>query len=154
MTKKTLLIVKEESIAELYNPTNDSGIFTEYNYTQKEIYNLQSLINDEVYGYSIQDLKYDFFLYYNQNSINKYNLPNPATLWNNNEWTISAFNDLLMKAKEAMDKEEKEMWAIGGDYFTHTMGFVGARGRSLVEGTTLQLTDEQTIETIKYLQKN
>ena len=43
-------------------------------------------IDNKIYGYSNEKIHADFFLYYNQDLIEEYNLEDPATLWNNGEW--------------------------------------------------------------------
>ena len=119
---------KNEAIAELYDLDTKTGIFAEYNYEQNKNYNLMSSINNKVYAYSEDDLIPDYWLHYNQSLIDKYNLPDPAKLWNNNEWTWSAFNELLNQAQTAFnnDSSGEKMWAFGGDYFDAAKGFVAS----------------------------
>ena len=146
--------LKDEAIAELYDLNTKEGIFTEYNYIQNEKYNLMASVNNKVYAYSKDDLIPDFWLHYNQALIDQYNLPDPAKMWNNNEWTWSAFLDLLATAQTAFDNDSsgKKKWAFGGDYFTNAKGFVAARGGELVKDGKVLLDDEVVVEVYEDLQ--
>lgn len=141
-------------IAELYDMNTKTGIFAEYNYVQDEIYNTMSSQNNKVYAYTNEDLIPDFWLYYNQNLIDKYDLPDPATLWNNNEWTWSTFLDLLEKAQNAFDNDLEGItrWAFGGDYFTNALGFVAVRGGQFVKNEKVLLDEEIVVEVYEDLQ--
>ena len=111
-------------------------------------------INNKVYAYSEDDLIPDYWLHYNQSLIDKYNLPDPAKLWNNNEWTWSAFNELLNQAQTAFDSDSsgEKMWAFGGDYFDAAKGFVAARGGQFIKDGTALLDDEIVVEVYEDLQ--
>jgi hypothetical protein len=131
-------------ITELYNIDSKSGIFTEYNYVQDEKYNLMSTVNNKVYGYKNGSVYIDHFLYYNQDLINKYDLPDPAKLWNEGKWTWSAFIELLAQAQNIFDTYEgkNSIYAFNGEYFEVAKGLVAARGGQFVENNKVLLDDE------------
>ena len=135
---------KTNSIVELYDLNTKTGIFSEYNYVQTENYNLMSTVQNKVYGYQVEILYPDHWLYYNQSLIDEYNLPDPAKLWNQGEWTWSAFKNLLADAQEAFDKdlEENKKWAMDGEYFEVVKGFVASRGGQMVKDGQVLLNDE------------
>ena len=62
-------------------------------------YTSKSTINKIEKG--INEISYDKLMLL----IDKYNLPDPAKLWNNNEWTWSAFNELLNQAQTAFNND-------------------------------------------------
>ena len=145
---------EKSAIAELYDLESKTGIFKEYNYVQDQNYNFMSSVNNKVYAYSNEYLLPDFWLHYNQDLIDKYDLPDPATLWNNNEWTWSTFVDLLAAAQKAFDNDldNVKKWAFGGDYFTNAKGFVASRGGQFVKKDKVLLDDELVIKVYDDLQ--
>lgn len=147
-------LVKNSAIAELYNSRNGKGIFTDYNYEQAENYNLMSTVNNKVYGYSNGNIYADYWLHYNQNLIDQYNLPDPAELWNKGEWTWSAFKDLLETAQAAFDQDadKGKKYAFGGDYFDIAKGFVAARGGQFVKKSIVLLENATVVQVFEDLQ--
>ena len=145
---------RNNAIAELYNLKTKKGIFVDYNYEQSENYNLMAKSQNKVYAYSSGDARPDHWLHYNQNLIDQYNLPDPAKLWNEGEWTMSAFKDLLEKAQAAFnqDADKGQKWAFGGDYFEAATGFVAARGGQFVKNGLVLLENATVIQVYEDLQ--
>ncbi|MBQ8292882.1 MAG: hypothetical protein IJX78_03625 [Bacilli bacterium] len=148
-------LARNSAIAELYNTKRETGIFTDYNYEQSNNYNLMGQYNSKVYAYASGEARPDHWLHYNQDLIDQYNLPDPATLWNNNEWTWSAFKDLLAQAQALFDaeKEKGEKWAFGGDYFDVAKGLVAARGGAFIKNGRVLLTSQTVIDVFSDLQE-
>ena len=146
-------LVKNNSITELYNPSNNTGIFTNYNYVQDETYNLMATTNNKVYGYQSSPLYPDHWLYYNQNLINEYNLADPAELWTKGEWTWSSFKDLLASAKKSFDTANEEKWAFDGEYYEVVKGLVASRGGQMVKDGQVLLDDEIVVEVYEDLRE-
>ena len=120
-------LVEGNSIALLeqikYNRTTKQydqvgGIFTQLNYKQENEKNKQYQKANKVYGYSNGKVHADFFLYYNQDLIDKYGLEDPATLWNEGRWDWTTFYNFLVTAQNAFDSDLPEgvdaMYAFGG----------------------------------------
>ncbi len=147
-------LARNSAIADLYNQKRETGIFTDYNYEQSKNYNLMAQYNSKVYAFASGDARPDHWLHYNQDLIDQYNLPDPATLWNNNEWTWSAFKDLLAQAQALFDAEAEkgEKWAFGGDYFDVAKGLVAARGGSFIKNGRVLLTSQTVIDVYSELQ--
>ena len=145
---------KNQAIAELYDLNTKEGIFTEYNYVQNENYNSMASINNKVYAYSSDDLIPDYWLHYNQALLDQYDLPDPAKMWNNNEWTWSSFKDLLATAQTAFDSDSsgQKKWAFGGDYFEVAKGLVASRGGQFIKDGQALLDDEIVVEVYEDLQ--
>ena len=145
---------KNNAIAELYNTKTQKGIFADYNYEQNEYYNLMSMKQNRIYGYATGEVYPDYWLHYNQRLIDQYNLPDPAKLWNNNEWTWSAFMDLLEKAQAAFNQnaDKGQKWAFGGEYFEVAKGFVAARGGQFVKNGLVLLENATVIQVYEDLQ--
>jgi hypothetical protein len=72
----------------------------------------------------------DFYLYYNQDLIDNYNLPDPATLWNQGKWDWTAFTNLLSLAKTKLPEGS---YAMGGVAAEVIQGLVAARGGKFVD---------------------
>ncbi len=139
-------LVKNKALAILSETKKGKqvGIFTDYGYEQDPNFNTMSSVNGKVYGYSSGMARPDHWLHYNQTLIDQYGLPDPATLWNNNEWTWSAFQDLLAEAQTAFKAEEEtkgQKWAMGGDYFEIALGFAASRGLQFVKGELVLLAN-------------
>ena len=96
--------VKSGAIAELYNSRTKKGYFADFNYTQDKVYMDMTSIQSKTYGYLLGEARPDFYLYYNQDLIDNYNLPDPATLWNQGKWDWTAFTNLLSLAKTKLPK--------------------------------------------------
>ena len=145
---------RNSAIAELYDLKRENGIFTEYNYVQSENYNLMAKSQNKVYAYAAGDARPDHWLHYNQALIDQYNLPDPAKMWNNNEWTWSAFNDLLATAQAAFDQDadKGKKYAFGGDYFDAAKGFVAARGGQFVKNGIVLLENATVVQVYEDLQ--
>ena len=136
-------LVEGESIAvletvELNSSTKQydqkGGMFSDLNYTQTQEKIKQYKIGKRVYGYSADESHADFFLYYNQDLINEYNLEDPATLWNNGEWDWAKFMELLRTAQTAFGPaEESGMYAFGGWVNEVARGALAARGGKFVD---------------------
>ena len=148
-------LVRNSAVAELFNLKRETGIFADYNYVQATNYNLMASSNGKVYAYSSGDARPDHWLHYNQDLIDQYGLPDPATMWNNNEWTWSSFQDLLAQAQAAFDQDadKGEKWAFGGDYFDVAKGLVAARGGQFVKNGIVLLNNQTVIDVYNDLQK-
>ena len=148
---------KNGAIAELYNLKRKTGIFADYNYEQSENYNLMASSNNKVYAYSVGEARPDHWLHYNQNLIDQYGLPDPATLWLDNEWTWSAFKGLLSQAQALFDQAEAagsdKKYAMGGDYFEIAQGFVSARGGAFVKSGVVLLDNQIVVNVYNDLQE-
>ncbi len=145
-------LARNSAVAELYNTTRETGIFTEYNYVQSENYNLMTSSGSKVYGYGNGEARPDHWLHYNQSLIDQYGLPDPATLWNDGEWTWSAFKALLAQAQAAFDAGEDKKYAMGGDKWDAAVGFVAAKGSNFVKNGRVFLNSQPVIDVFTELQ--
>ena len=145
---------RNSAIAELLNLKTGKGIFTDYNYVQAENYNLMAKNQNKVYAYSSGDARPDHWLHYNQALIDQYNLPDPAKMWNDGNWTWSAFTDLLATAQAKFDQEadKGQKWAFGGDYFEVVTGVVAARGGQFVKNGVVLLENATVVQAYEDLQ--
>ncbi|MBR2891224.1 MAG: hypothetical protein IKC22_02450 [Bacilli bacterium] len=110
------------------------GIFTQLNYTQPQEKLKQYRVSSNVYGYSNGESHADFFLYYNQDLVNDYQLEDPATLWNNGEWDWAKFMEYLRTAQAAFGAAETSgMYAFGGWVNEVARGVLAARGGKFVD---------------------
>ena len=124
------------------------GVFSEYGYDYNNANLLLTSFDNKIYGYSNEKIHADFFLYYNQDLIEEYNLEDPATLWNNGEWDWSKFMEFLRTAQNAFGPaEETGMYAFGGWINEVALGTLAARGSKFVdiEKKKVLLTDQSVI---------
>ena len=141
-------LAEKESIAILENVQyNDetslweqiNGFFTDFNYNASQS-KLANNYNNKIYGYSLEEEHADYFLYYNQDLIDEYNLDDPATLWNEGKWDWTTFYNFLETAQQAFDSAKTEndpqMYAFGGWINEVVRGALAARGGKFVDPET------------------
>lgn len=158
-------LAEKESIAVLENVVynqetslweQSKGHFTNFNFNAPQDL-LSNNYNNKVYGYSVEEEHADHFLYYNQDLIDKYNLEDPATLWNENKWDWTTFCNFLETAQKAFDENRKstdpEMYAFGGNEEYVLKGILASEGGKLVdlENRQVLLYSEQLFEIIERL---
>ena len=161
-------LVEGNSIALLeqikYNRTTKQydqvgGIFTQLNYKQENEKNKQYQKANKVYGYSNGKVHADFFLYYNQDLIDKYGLEDPATLWNEGRWDWTTFYNFLVTAQNAFDSDLPEgvdaMYAFGGWGNEVVRGTLAARGGKFIDPDLKKVlfTNATTIKAYNDLRK-
>ena len=106
-------LVKSDTLAELYNSNDKTGIFSEIGYIETEdgkyisgTYIQEELVNDltssfnKVYGYVNKKLRPDYYMYFNADLIKEADLTDPAELWLKGEWTWSKFEEYCATLKE------------------------------------------------------
>ena len=158
-------LAEKESIAILENVQYNeettlweqiNGFFTDFNYNASQN-KLANNYNNKVYGYSLEEEHADYFLYYNQDLIDEYNLDDPATLWNEGKWDWTTFYNFLETAQQAFDENRKEsdpkMYAYGGFDEFLIKGIFASKGGKLVdlENKKVNFYTEELLEVIERL---
>lgn len=154
-------LVGGNSIAELANYSRRNGqtggYFGELGYQQAAEKNKQYQMNGKVYGYSNGKAHADTFLYYNQDLVTKYNLEDPATLWNQGRWDWTTFYNYLERAQQAFDAsgEEEKTYAFGGYVNEVAEGMLSARGGKYVDPVMEKVlfTNQTTLDLYTDLRK-
>ena len=154
-------LVSGNSIAELasFSQLNEQtgGIFEKIGYQQSTVENENVNYNGKIYGYSVDNVHADYFLYYNQDLVDQYNLEDPATLWNEGKWDWKTFDEYLAEAQEAFDNslevDENKIYAFGGNLEEVIVGMLSASGECFVdlEHKKINFTNPVTIDLCKNL---
>ena len=135
----------------VYNSRTKKGYFADFNYTQDKVYMDMTSIQSKTYGYLLGEARPDFYLYYNQDLIDNYNLPDPATLWNQGKWDWTAFTTLLSLAKTKLPEGSYAMGGVAADVI---QGLVAARGGKFVDrGLKNVLLSSPTVEKLSKIYK-
>ena len=154
------ILAENESIAVLENVEyknnkweQNGGICStlKFNISEKFLFNN---INNKIYSYDDGFKHADYFLYYNQDLITKYNLDDPATLWNEGKWDYKTFNEFLINAENVFNKEEgAKIYGISGYDEEIILGFLTSHGQKLVdlEDKKVYFNDSKTLEIINKL---
>lgn len=143
-----------KGLAENQLITDLTNIFQDYKYTQDEYYNELSRVDNKIYGYKTGYFYPDYWLYYNQNLIEEYNLPDPATLWNKGEWTWSNFLDLVEQAQSQFDQEGRGIkWALDAEPYILSKGLLSASGMKLSSDDKVLIAGEEQQKMYKKFQE-
>jgi len=159
------ILAKERSIAKLEVLTHDletgayqqiGGYFTTLKYQQNNEKNKLFQKNNIVYGYSTGGVHADFFLYYNKDLVDYYELEDPAQLWNEGRWDWTTFTNYLDTAQNAFNSnpiDNAEMFAIGGWCASISRGVLSGRGAKLIDpyAKKVLFTSQATIDCIEDL---
>ncbi len=155
-------LVKGGSIAELYNMTTETGVFTELSYDetkqstkgyiQDNMFNQATSVKGRVYGYSLGNARPDYFMYYNVDKVKNLNLEDPAELWMKGEWTISKFSSWVRDAQTKLSKGE---YVLDMGFAESIIGLTASTGNqiSCVNPPRLFLTNTQVTDIISFLQE-
>ena len=155
-------LVKGGSIAELYNMTTETGIFTELSYDEKEqteegyiqnnTINQATSVKGRVYGYSLGNARPDYFMYYNVDKVKNLNLEDPAELWMKGEWTMSKFSNWV---KDAQTKLSKGEYVLDMGFAESIIGLTASTGNQMsnVQPPRIFLTNNQVTDRISFLQE-
>lgn len=155
-------LVKGGSIAELYNMTTETGIFTELSYDEKEqteegyiqnnTINQATSVKGRVYGYSLGNARPDYFMYYNVDKVKNLNLEDPAELWMKGEWTKSKFSNWV---KDAQTKLSKGEYVLDMGFAESVIGLTASTGNQMsnVQPPRIFLTNNQVTDEISFLQE-
>lgn len=135
------ILAQAEAIAEVYNMQEDSGIFKSLSYTQKDMVNDLFSANNKVYGYSIEDIHADMFMYYNQSLVDEYGLEDPATLWNEGKWDWSTFVEYLIDAHTVFNQNSSDelIYSFSSELLDSSSEWLGARGLKFIDEKTHQV---------------
>ena len=155
-------LVKGGSIAELYNMTTETGIFTELSYDetkqstkgyiQDNMFNQATSVKGRVYGYSLGNARPDYFMYYNVDKVKNLNLEDPAELWMKGEWTISKFSSWVRDAQTKLSKGE---YVLDMGFAESIIGLTASTGNQMsnVQPPRIFLTNNQVTDEISFLQE-
>lgn len=149
-------LVNDELIKELSDVANNTGLFNSYGYIQDSNYNKISLVNNKVYGYMKGYYYPDNWLFYNQKLIDSFNLPDPVTLWNEGNWTMETFTNLLEESKNKFEQYQKttgmEISPLSGQYYDMVKGVVCSNGFKFIDNKQLLLNSDKVVQIYQYFQ--
>lgn len=91
-----------------------------------------------LYGVSIGLIKHsiivDSGLYYNVAMMEKYNIKDPATLFNEGKWNYTEFTDWVI---ESQAKLPEGLYILGGDPYYYLLGLTNASGTKIADNINL-----------------
>lgn len=159
-------MIKYDCLAELgtisSNGTLDGGILTEIGYSKKEenskefiegLYNIDPIKNQmlsnngKVYGYTVNNIHPDYFLYYNADLIASVGMVDPAELWLKGEWNWNNFVQYCNDLQNALTKKyEIGYWTLATGFAELAIGSVAAEGSYLIDSSNrITLTSQNVI---------
>lgn len=140
-------IVKNGSIAPLYNVETMTGLFAEVNgvedgdeyYIQNETHNQISTVNNNVYGYALGEAHADHMIYYNIDLVKELGLTDPAELWFQGKWTLSNFEEWVKTGQTNMSSTAKGKYVLDMGYPEFTVGLVASTGAKMTNANPAQI---------------
>ena len=152
-------LVRDGSIAELYDLDSETGIFAGLNnefddnsgYEQDHIINQATSVNNKVYGYLQDVVRPDYFMYYNVDKVKSLGIEDPAELWMKGEWTISNFDEWVKNAQSLLGSDE---YVLDMGFAESIIAMTGSMGNRITNSNPplIYLTSKKVTDTIEILQ--
>lgn len=136
-------LVKNGSLASLYNMSSDTGFFTQVNgteegddhYIQNSTYNQITSVNNAVYGYTLGAAHADQMIYYNIDLVKEMGMTDPVELWFKGEWTLSNFDKWIQEGQTNIKNTAKGKFVLDIGYPEFTVGLVASTGNKLTNSS-------------------
>ena len=145
-------LVKNGSLAPLFNTETDTGLFAEANgvnegdeyYIQDEAYNQITNVNGNIYGYALGESHVDHMIYYNIDLVKEMGMEDPASLWFKGQWTLSNFEQWVKTGQTNISKTAKGKFVLDMGYPEFTIGLVASTGAKMTNSNPAQILFNKT----------
>ena len=145
-------LVKNGSLASLFNTETDTGLFAESNgvnegdeyYIQDEAYNQITNVNGNIYGYALGESHVDHMIYYNIDLVKEMGMEDPASLWFKGQWTLSNFEQWVKTGQTNISKTAKGKFVLDMGYPEFTIGLVASTGAKMTNSNPAQILFNKT----------
>lgn len=127
-----------------YEEAADNGEYIEGICQQNATANQVVSRNNKVYGYVYNDVRPDYFMYYNADLIEQAGMEEPAELWLKGEWTMSNFTDYCYNLQEELDQTQ---YVFTNSFAELIIGLTASTGNSIAtRRPSLSLVSSQLLD--------